>query len=192
MNTPNFILSIITVIPGLLLSASLHAAEPVAPDAEMTTDTNAIANDPAIGGMTAKKITADKKLEEMEQTLRNAEAQNKDSVQAKAQLAAFLLSQNKATESIPFYQEAITLSPENPKLFASLSIAYLHRAEYSMAKAMADEALRLSPDMKQAKKLNEYITTKQEVLEMRDKAASSDQITPNDETHNAKPLHTPE
>ena len=130
------------------------------------------------------KLIADNKLNKIEAELRKTAIENPESVNAKVRLAGFLMSQNKTGESIPFFQEAITLTPDNPKLFASLSVAYLHQAEYAMAKAMADEALRLSPDMAQAKKLNEYIIAKQNVIEMAEKTSVSDTITPDDELHN--------
>jgi tetratricopeptide (TPR) repeat protein len=55
-------------------------------------------------------------------------------------------------------------------LFAGLSIAYLHQSKFNMAKAMADEALRLNPEMKQAEKLNEYIDAKLEAMEQAENA----------------------
>lgn len=133
---------------------------------------------------TVNKIIADNKLKNMESELRKTADDNPDSVNAKIRLAGFLMSQNRTGESIPFFQEAITLTPDNPKLFASISVAYLHQAKYGMAKAMADEALRLSPDMAQAKKLNKYIEAKQNVIEMAEQTPVSETMTPNDNLHN--------
>lgn len=133
---------------------------------------------------TINKVIADNKLKKLEADLRGTEKVNPDSVNAKLRLAGFLMSQNRTGESIPFFQEAITLTPDNPKLFASLSVAYLHQAEYGMAKAMADEALRLSPEMAQAKKLNEYIEAKQNIIEIAEKTPVSEVIAPNDNLHN--------
>lgn len=133
---------------------------------------------------TINKIIADNKLKDMESQLRKTAMESPNSVNAKVRLAGFLMSQNRTGESIPFFQEAITLTPNNPKLFASLSVAYLHQSEYGMAKAMADEALRLSPEMAQAKKLNEYIKAKQNVIEIAEKTSVKETIAPNDNLHN--------
>ncbi len=133
---------------------------------------------------TINKIIADNKLKDMESQLRKTAMESPESVNAKVRLAGFLMSQNRTGESIPLFQEAITLTPDNPKLFASLSVAYLHQSEYGMAKVMADEALRLSPEMAQAKKLNEYIEAKQNVIEIAEKTSVKETIAPNDNLHN--------
>jgi tetratricopeptide (TPR) repeat protein len=82
-----------------------------------------------------------------------------------AYLAGLYLTNNKTTKAIGAYQNAITHDAENPKLFAALSIAYLHHAKYDMAKAMADEALRLDPKLSGVKKINEYVTAKQDAID---------------------------
>lgn len=173
----------------LLIASVSQASEPIT--MVPTPSTSTVPSDHvAISGQTTsldkslsiKDLIKKKKLDRMETQLRELVISNPDSSQAKSRLGAFLLSQNKAGESIPFYQDAITLNPEEPKLFAALSVAYLHQSLYSMAKAMADEALRLAPDMSQAKKLNEYIDAKQQVIEMAEKA-SSGSLTPDDSIH---------
>lgn len=110
------------------------------------------------------KLWAENKLDLAEAAFQKAIKQDPKSVQAHARLAGLLLMQNKTAKAIPLYQAAISLDSENPKLFAALSIAYLHQAKFSMAKAMADEALRINPKMNQIKKINEYIDMKQKVL----------------------------
>lgn len=112
-----------------------------------------------------RELWAEKKLDLAEAEFRKAVEEFPESAPAHAALAGFLLMQNKTSEAIPAYQDAIILDPENSRLFAALSIAYLHQSKFSMAKAMADEALRLNPGMKQAEKLNEYIDAKLEVME---------------------------
>ncbi|MEE9446968.1 MAG: hypothetical protein V3V09_03360 [Arenicellales bacterium] len=178
----------LTLGPALLLPISLNASEPLAQPEHVKPNLPAynktITSNHDLGSMgSVKTLIAKAKIDDYEKSLRDIALNNPDSAQAKSRLAGFLLSQNKASESIPFYQEAITLAPDNPKLFAAISVAYLHQARYKMAKAMADEALRLAPEMSQAKKLNEYIEAKQEVLEMVEKAATTDQLTPNDGLH---------
>ncbi len=112
------------------------------------------------------------------------------------------LTNNKNAKAIDAYQDAITHDPENPKLFAAISIAYLHQAKHDMAKAMADHALKLDPKMTEVKKINEYIIAKQEAIEIASKVPAYDTNTsgkghgavkpsltggkPNDAIHNPK------
>ncbi len=109
-------------------------------------------------------LWASGKLDLAEKKFRQAIEATPDASGAYSRLASLLLTENRTAEAIPLYQEAITRDPGNPKLFAALSIAYLHQAQYSMAQSMAEEALRLSPDMPQAKKLSAYIRAKSQAL----------------------------
>ena len=110
--------------------------------------------------------------------------QNPDDNAAYANLANLYLLHNKTAKAIPAYQEAIIHDGENPKLFAALSIAYLHQSKFAMAKAMADQAVSISPDMAQAKKIQEYIAAKEEAIAQ---ASASDAAMsngmPNDGSH---------
>ena len=139
----------------------------------------------------ASQYWVNKDLDKAETEFRKAVKGYPESALAYTRLAGFLLSQNKTSEAIPIYQEAIILDPENPKLFAALSIAYLHQQKFNMAKVMVDQALKLNPDMKQAKKLDEYIAIKERVIA---KASTSKSTTnrpdPNDGIHSiTEPLH---
>ncbi len=102
-------------------------------------------------------------------------------------LAGLYLTNNKTTKAIDSYQDAITHDPENPKLFAGISIAYLHQAKFAMARAMADEALRLDPSLTQVSKINEYIIAKEEAI----KAASEAPPLENTDKVGASLDHTP-
>lgn len=103
---------------------------------------------------------------------------------AYANLANLYLIHNKTAKAIKAYQDAIIHDGENPKLFAALSIAYLHQSRYAMAKAMADQAVLISPDMAHAKKIQQYIAAKEEAIAQ---ASASDaampNAMPNDGTH---------
>ena len=90
--------------------------------------------------------------------------QNPESKVAHANLANLYLANNKTKKAIGAYQNAIIVDPNNAKLFAGLSIAYLHQSKYSMAKAMAEQAVELDPNMEHAKKIQEYITKKEAVI----------------------------
>ena len=91
-----------------------------------------------------------------------------------AYLAGLYLTNNKTAEAIDAYQEAITHNPGNAKLFAAISIAYLHQSRFDMAKAMANEALRLDPSLTQVEKINEYIDAKQEAIEAASKVSQEE------------------
>ena len=139
----------------------------------------------------AGKLWSESKFDLAEAEFKKALEENSESPKANAQYAGFLLTQNKNAEAIKIYQKAIILDAENPKLFAALSIAYLHQAKYEMAKAMADEALRLDPEMRAVKKINEYIHAKEEIIEQASKipALVDGAVKPNDATHGGS-LHS--
>lgn len=101
----------------------------------------------------------------LEKKYKKAIAENPDDKKAHAYLAGLYLTNNKTTKAIGAYQDAITKDAENPKLFAALSIAYLHHAKYDMASAMASEALRLDPKLSGVKKINDYVVAKKEAIE---------------------------
>jgi len=109
------------------------------------------------------------KQAELEKKYQGEIAKNPNNKKTYAYLAGLYLTNNKTTKAIDAYQDAITHDSENPKLFAALSIAYLHHAKYDMAKAMADEALRLDPKLSGVKKINEYVVAKKEAIEVASK-----------------------
>lgn len=171
------------------LSASVYAVENkqnVQSQQDQQQSNPAINEDPAQASLDAgKKLWSENKLDLAEAEFKKAVEEYPGSAQAHATLAGFLLLQNKTVEAIPAYQQAIILDPENAKLFAGLSIAYLHQSKFNQAKAMADEALRLNPEMKQAEKLNEYIDAKLEVMELAAKVpADQPGAEPDDAMHN--------
>ncbi len=104
---------------------------------------------------------------------------NPDGKNAYRALANLYLANNKTRKAIGAYQEAINHDSTNAKLFAGLSIAYLHQSKYSMAKAMADQAIKLDPNMKHAMKIKEYIIAKEEVIAQASKVSDM----PEDSTH---------
>ena len=100
-------------------------------------------------------------LGQAEARFRQAIAESPDSVRAYQQLAGVLMTQNKTREAIEAYQTAITLDPENPKLFVAIAIAYLHEQSFSAARAMGRQALQLDPGLKEASSLLEYMDARQ-------------------------------
>ncbi len=112
----------------------------------------------------------DNKFKEAEQKFQK-EIDKSPSKQAYVKLANLYISQNKNKKAISNYQEAALLDPTDPKLFTSMSVAYLHLGSYEASKAMAEQALVLEPTLTHAGKIVEYIDKKQEVLA---KAAKAD------------------
>ncbi len=99
-----------------------------------------------------------------EQELFKAIEANPNKKENYANLGHLYLLNNKSVQAIGAYQDAINYDSDNPKLFAALSIAYLHQSKFSMAKAMADQAVTLDPSMKHAMKIKEYIQAKEDVI----------------------------
>lgn len=159
-----------TVLPMTLLAFSLNAM------AETKVEKQAKAPSPIAAEQAIFKkadlLWADKKIDEAIVEYKKIIKEKPDNKIAYQRLASIYLLNNKATDAIPAYQNAILHDPQNPKLFASMSIAYLHLGQYSMAKAMANEAVALDPKMENAKKIITYADKKVEMLEQ---AAKSDQ-----------------
>lgn len=158
-------LLMVSVFLGLFFTAAVQAATPQAIQSDEVTTLLQQGN----------KAWSEQNMEQAEKDFRKAIELNPDSAQAHAVLAGLLQTLNRGTEAIDEYQTAITLDPENPRLYIALSISYLHQQSYGMAQAVANEALRLDPEMANAKKLVEYIGAKEEMLERAAKADISDQ-----------------
>lgn len=107
----------------------------------------------------------------VEKTLKQQVADRPGDADARARLAGFYLSTNQAAPAIEAYQDAITLRPEDPRLFLGLAIAYLHAGHHSMARAMTEQALQLDPHLNNAAKLREYIDRKQAAMRLHDQHA---------------------
>lgn len=118
----------------------------------------------------ADQLWKAKKIDEAIVEYKKIIKENPNNKLAYQRLASIYLLNNKARDAIPAYQNAIIHDPENPKLFASMSIAYLHLSQYSMAKAMANQAVALDPKMENAKKIITYADKKVEMLEQAAKA----------------------
>ena len=154
---------IITLLIGLFITSAVQAATPQATQSDEVTKLLQQGN----------KAWSEQNMEQAEKDFRKAIELSPDSAQAHAVLAGLLQTMNRGTEAIDEYQTAITHDSENPKLYVALAISYLHQQRYGMAQAVANEALRLDPEMANARKLVEYIDAKEEVL----KRASSVDIS---------------
>lgn len=115
------------------------------------------------------QIMTDNKFKQEEQRLQEIIATSA-SKNAYISLGNLYLSQNKNKKAIESFQEATLIDPTDPKLFTSMSVAYLHLSFYEMSKAMAERAIELDPALTHADKIIKYIDKKQEVLAQAAKA----------------------
>jgi tetratricopeptide (TPR) repeat protein len=114
------------------------------------------------------------KFSEAETSFKKALEGEPASSVAHERLANLYLTQNKTSEAIEEFQNAINDDPENANLFIGIAIAYLHKQYYQMADAMVNRAMQLNPDLTNAQKLKQYIDAKKEVIEQ---ANAKDMIT---------------
>jgi tetratricopeptide (TPR) repeat protein len=122
-------------------------------------------------------------LTEAETAFKKALEIDSESSIAHERLANLYLTQNKTSEAIEQYQEAIINDTENAHLYIGLAIAYLHKKYYQMAEAMANQAITLAPELAHAQKLKAYIDAKNEQLSMLDQANADTTQPLNDDFH---------
>jgi tetratricopeptide (TPR) repeat protein len=99
-------------------------------------------------------ITSSKRAELLKQAeaiLLKVIEDNPQSMDAHRKLMGVYLLQQDYSRSIRIMQDAITLSPEDPKLFISLAFLYEHSGSLEFAEAMVDQALKLDAENKIAK-----------------------------------------
>jgi tetratricopeptide (TPR) repeat protein len=121
-------------------------------------------------------------LSQAESILLDVTAENPASLDAHRKLMGVYLQMRDYRKAIQTMQTAITLSPEDPKLFIALAILYDHQGAYEYAIPMLDEALSLDPDQQLAK---EYKASIQHKVEMQ-KTAMESSNTP----HETGKLHS--
>lgn len=71
---------------------------------------------------------------------------NPESLDAHRKLMGVYLQMRNYRKGILTLQTAITLSPEDPKLFIALAILYDHQGAYEYARGVLNEALALDPE----------------------------------------------
>ncbi len=109
-------------------------------------------------------------LKRSESILLDVIAENPASLDAHRKLMGVYLQMRDYAKSINIMQNAITLSPEDPKLFIALAILYDHQGAYEYALPVLDQALALEPDHQLAQ---EYIVSIRQKIEMRNLAMES-------------------
>ncbi len=109
-------------------------------------------------------------LSQSESILLDVIAKNPASLDAHRKLMGVYLQMRDYPKAIQTMQNAITLSPEDPKLFIALAVLYDHQGAYEYAIPILDEALALDPNQQLAK---EYRASIQQKIEMRNMAMES-------------------
>jgi len=102
-------------------------------------------------------------LSQSESILLDVIAKNPESLDAHRKLMGVYLQMRDYQKAIQTMQTAITLSPEDPKLFIALAILYDHAGAYEYAIPILDEALKLDPNQQLAKEYKASILQKIEM-----------------------------
>jgi len=113
-------------------------------------------------------------LSQSESILLDVIANNPASLDAHRKLMGVYLQMRDYRKGIQTMQHAISLSPEDPKLFIALAILYDHQGAYEYAIPMLDEALALDPNQQLAQ---EYKASIQQKIEMENFAMESSNPT---------------
>ncbi len=90
-------------------------------------------------------------LTQSESILLDVIANNPESLDAHRKLMGVYLQMRDYRKAIQTMQNAITLSPGDPKLFIALAILYDHQGAYEYALPILDEALALDPNQQLAR-----------------------------------------
>ena len=106
---------------------------------------------------------------------------NPESLDAHRKLMGVYLQKRDYRNAIQTMQTAITLSPEDPKLYIALAILYDHQGAYEYAVPILDQALKLDPNQQMAK---DYKATIEQKIEMQRIAMES-----NHSPHKTKSPH---
>ena len=99
---------------------------------------------------------AEGKADEAIATLEQAVAVDPKSSQAYTRLGGARLVKQEFSAAIGDFRSALAADPSNADAFIGMALAYLHGADYALARAALGEARRLAPD--KAAKIDEVLT----------------------------------
>lgn len=111
-------------------------------------------------------------LDQSESILKDVIQKNPESLDAHRKLMGVYLQKRDYRNAILTMQAAITLSPEDPKLYIALAILYDHSGAYEYAIPILDEALELDSNNKLAQ---DYKVTIQKKIDQQRLAMESSQ-----------------
>jgi Tfp pilus assembly protein PilF len=105
---------------------------------------------------TGEAQLAQGKVDEAIATLSSAVAVDPKSTQAYTRLGGARLVKQEFSAAIGDFRSALAADPNNADAFIGMALAYLHSADYALARAALGEARRLAPD--KAPKIDEVLT----------------------------------
>lgn len=149
------------LVAPLALAMTLGAAQVLAADA------TGVATVEAAKTLYAEAVSLEISDPKRAELLGEAEAillevieKNPQSLDAHRKLMGVYLAKQEYRKGIRTMQDAITLSPEDPKLFIALAFLYEHSGELEFSSAMLNQALALDPDQALAKEYKAAIRKK--------------------------------
>ena len=141
--------SIFKVIPRFVLLMLLSAVATATASTDQNTEASRIIEAMKLYAEATPMDAFDKKraelLSQSETILLDVIEQNPQSLDAHRKLMGVYLQMRDYPHAIQIMQRAITLSPQDPKLFIALAILYDHQGAYEYAMPILDEALALDP-----------------------------------------------
>ena len=146
--------SIPKVIPHLvffaLLTIAFAATASDNKDAEAASITQAMELYVQATPMDVNSTQRKELLDQAESILTDVIKKNPESLDAHRKLMGVYLQKRDYRNAIQTMQSAISLSPEDPKLFIALAILYDHSGAYEYALPILDQALELDPTSQMA------------------------------------------
>jgi tetratricopeptide (TPR) repeat protein len=171
--------SIFKVIPQFVFAMLLTVASTATASADQSTAAARIMEAMKLYAQATPMDQFDTKraelLSQSESILLDVIVKNPASLDAHRKLMGVYLQMRDYRKAIQTMQNAITLSPEDPKLFIALAILYDHSGAYEYAIPMLDEALALDPNQQLAK---EYKASIQQKIKMQNIAMESSNPPP--------------
>ena len=147
--------SIFKLIPHFVFAIVLTVASTVTASTDQNTEAARILEAMELYAQATPMDQYDTKraelLSQSESILLDVIAKNPASLDAHRKLMGVYLQMRDYQKAIQTMQTAITLSPEDPKLFIALAVLYDHQGAYEYAIPMLDEALALDPNQQLAK-----------------------------------------
>ncbi|MBA1444951.1 MAG: hypothetical protein M3H12_10420 [Chromatiales bacterium] len=160
------------IIAHVLFALTLTLSQTTATSAENTKNNAEIAEAMKLYSQALPlEMNSSEKAELLDQSaaiLKQVIANDPQSLEAHRKLMGVYLLKQDYSNGIRTMQDAINLSPEDPKLFISLAFLYEHSGALEYAIAMLDQALVLDPKQKLAQDYKVTIQKKIEALNMED------------------------
>lgn len=150
----------------LILFAIASAAPASSNNAESASITQALELYAQASPMDVNSGQRTELLNRAESILLDVIEQNPESLDAHRKLMGVYLQMRDYRKATRTMQGAISLSPEDPKLFIALAILYDHQGAYAYALPILDQALALDPHQQLAQEYKASIRQKMEMQKL--------------------------